>query len=251
MSFKPCVVIPFYNHKNTIEKTVADLLALNLFCIIIDDGSDQQTQDILKTLVDSQPSCCSHRLETNQGKGAAVIKGLAVANEMGFTHALQVDADGQHNLNDIPAFFSKAKSNTDALICGQPVFDGSIPKVRKFSRGITHFWVGVETLTFHPIDSMCGFRVYPVASINVIINHYNVGKRMDFDTDILVKSIWSGVPIKLLSTNVIYPEDGVSHFHYWQDNLLMIKMHIKLVFGMIFRLPRYIFNQFNFSSKHV
>ncbi len=251
MPFNICVVIPFYNHKDTIEKTLADLIALNLFCIIIDDGSDQETQRVLKLLVDNQTQCCSHRLATNQGKGCAVMKGLAVAKDMGFTHAIQVDADGQHNLHDIPTFVSSAKNTPEALICGQPVFDDSIPKVRKFSRGITHFWVGVETLTLHPVDSMCGFRIYPLVSINPLINHSYIGNRMDFDTDILVKSIWSGIPIKLLPTNVIYPEDGISHFHYWQDNLLMIKMHIKLVFGMIFRLPGYIFNQFKFTDKHV
>jgi len=251
MSLNICIVIPFYNHKNTIKKTVTDLIALNLFCIIVDDGSDHETQHVLKSLVDSQTQCCSHRFANNRGKGSAVMKGLNIAKDMGFTHALQVDADGQHNLQDIPAFINSAKNTPEAIICGQPVFDDSIPKIRKFSRGITHFWVGVETLTLHPIDSMCGFRLYPLTSINTIINHCQIGQRMDFDTDMLVRSIWSAIPVKLLPTNVIYPEDGVSHFHYWQDNLLMIRMHIKLVFGMLFRLPYYIINQFNFTDKHV
>jgi len=251
MSFNLCVIIPFYNHKNTIEKTLGDLLALNLYCIVIDDGSDQKTQIVLESLMNNRNNCCSYRLETNQGKGGAVMKGFEIANEMGFSHALQVDADGQHNLQEIPAFIHAAKKHPEALICGQPIFDNSIPKHRKFSRGITHFWVGVETLTFHPIDSMCGFRVYPLRSIIAIIKQNNLGRRMNFDIEIIVRSIWSAIPIKTLPTKVIYPEDGVSHFHYWQDNLLMIKMHIKLVFGMLFRLPRFVFNQFNFKKKHV
>jgi len=251
MSFNPCVVIPFYNHKNTIEKTVTELLALNLFCIIIDDASDQNTQQVLKNLLEAQTNCCSHRLPINQGKGGAVMKGLALANEMGFSHALQVDADGQHNLQDIPAFINAAKKSPDALICGQPRFDDSMPRHRKFARGITHFWVGVETLTFNPIDTMCGFRVYPLHSTNAIIDQYNVGKRMDFDIEILVRIIWSAIPVIPLPTKVKYPEDGISHFHYWQDNVLITKMHIKLVFGMLYRLPSFIFNQFSFNKNHV
>lgn len=251
MSFNICVVIPFYNHKNTIEKTVAELLTYDLFCIIIDDGSDQETQNILKSLVDAQSNCCSHRLEVNQGKGGAVMKGLAVASDMGFSHALQVDADGQHNLQDIPVFINAAKNTPDALICGQPRFDDSMPKHRKFARSITHFWVGVETLTFNPVDTMCGFRIYPLDSTNAIIKQCHVGERMDFDIEILVRIIWSAIPVETLPTKVKYPEDGVSHFHYWQDNVLITKMHIKLVFGMLSRLPGFIFNCFSFNKKHV
>lgn len=250
MTVKICAIIPFYNHKDTIEKTVNDLLALNLPCIVIDDGCDTQTQRVLQTVVHKNKNCFSQRLEINRGKGGAVIKGLSVANQMGFTHALQVDADGQHNLQDIPAFINAAKKKPQALICGQPVFDDSMPALRKFARSITHFWVAVQTLSLHPIDTMCGFRIYPIAATQQIIKHCNIGKRMDFDIEILVRIVWSKIPLITLPTKVNYPENGVSHFHYWQDNVLITKMHIRLVFGMIFNLPKIIANKKLAEKNH-
>lgn len=241
MNFNPCLIIPIFNHKETIAETISSLRQYNLPCFVIDDGSDFSTQQILSELSTSNPEVRVERLAVNQGKGAAVMNGMSLAHAEGFSHALQIDADGQHNIEDIPRFLCLAEKQPDALICGQPLYDESIPKVRLMSRYISHFWVGVETLTVNPVDSMCGFRVYPLGAILDILKRVRVGCRMDFDTEILVRSIWQKIPIVKVSTRVIYPASGISHFDYLRDNVLITKMHTRLVFAMLVHLPSRIY----------
>ncbi len=177
------------------------------------------------------------RHERNSGKGAAVVSGLRAVHRAGFTHALQVDADGQHTIEDASAFVAAARTAPDALICGRPVFDASIPKVRYYGRYLTHVLVWLHTLSFDIIDSMCGFRVYPLSPTLELLDRRSVGARMDFDTEILVRLHWQGVPMQWMATRVSYPADGVSHYRFLRDNLLMTRLHARLLTGMLLRLP--------------
>jgi hypothetical protein len=177
------------------------------------------------------------RRAVNGGKGAAVMSGMDAAFADGLTHALQVDADGQHSLADIPGFLDASRADPEALICGVPAYDASVPKGRLYGRYATHVWVWIETLSFAIRDSMCGFRVYPLAPAHRLINEARLGTRMDFDIEVLVRLFWRGVRIINRPTRVIYPEGGISHFRLWRDNLRISWMHTRLVFGMLVRLP--------------
>lgn len=233
-----CFLIPIYNHPETIYKTVTDLMQFHLPVVIVDDGSDHQTKAVLATVVQNYPAVILLTLPENSGKGGAVVAGMLHAYQLGFSHALQVDADGQHNLTDIPALLAKSAQHPDALISGQPVYDDSIPTSRKIGRYITHFWVWVETLSFTVKDTMCGFRVYPLHPCVHLIQTTGLGKRMDFDIEIMVRLFWSGVDILFIPTKVIYPQGGRSHFHALKDNWLISKMHTRLFFGMLKRFPQ-------------
>jgi glycosyltransferase involved in cell wall biosynthesis len=178
------------------------------------------------------------RLRVNGGKGAAVIAGLRRALELGYTHALQVDADGQHDLRDVPKFLAAARAEPEAVICGRPLFDASIPKVRFLSRYITHVLVWLQTLSFSAVrDSMCGFRLYPIRTVLAVVDGEGVGTRMDFDVELLVKLVWRGRTLRWLDTHVSYPADGISHFRMGRDNLRLAGMHVRLVLGMLWRAP--------------
>jgi len=177
------------------------------------------------------------RLSTNQGKGEAVMAGLREAARRGFSHALQIDADGQHDPADIPGFLAEAQAHRDAVICGCPVFDASVPKVRLYGRYATHIWVWINTLSFDIRDSMCGYRVYPLAPTLALMDSTKLGRHMDFDGDILVRLYWRGVEVRNRQTRVTYPLDGISHFNIWRDNLRISRMHATLFFGMLARLP--------------
>lgn len=238
MSFRACVVIPIYNHKDTIAATVATIVALDLPCFVVDDGSDEATQRLLAQLSGQYAAVMVTRLPRNSGKGVAVIAGLRQALAAGFTHGLQIDADGQHDCGDIPQFLRCAEHNPLAVICGQPVYDASVPRGRLYGRYITHFWVGVETLTLRPLDALCGFRVYPLAATIAVADTSTLGQRMDFDPEVLVRLIWAGVPALGLRTRVTYPAQGLSHFDYLRDNLRISKMHTRLTCGMLLRLPQ-------------
>jgi predicted LPLAT superfamily acyltransferase len=238
MNFKPCAVIPIYNHKDTIVATVSALVQQGLPVFVIDDGSDTATQEVLAPLPQQFTGVTLQRLPRNRGKGGAVMAGMRQAFTAGFTHALQIDADGQHDNSDIPHFLRAAQDNPQALVCGQPLYDASVPRGRLYGRYITHFWVGIETLTVRPLDALCGFRVYPLQATVALTDRIAMGERMDFDPEILVRLLWDGVPAIPLPTRVIYPERGLSHFDYLKDNVRISRMHTRLVCGMLLRLPR-------------
>lgn len=241
MMFKPCIVIPIYNHGETIGQTIGKLMVYSSPIYVVDDGSNVHTKAILQALKVQYPSLNVVHLPFNQGKGAAVMEGFRQAFAAGFTHALQIDADGQHDTADVSKFFAQAKNNPEAVICGRPIYDDSVPKVRLYGRYFTHVWVWIETLSLSIQDSMCGFRLYPLAATCRLMEQTHIPLRMDFDIEIIVKLAWMGLPIENVATKVIYPEDGVSHFHMIKDNWRITKMHTRLFFGMLRRLPYLLF----------
>lgn len=230
-------VIPNYNHTAAIRDTLANLASFGRHCYLIDDGSNDETRFVLQQLTKQYDWVHLIRHPFNRGKGAAVITGLRAAYQDGFTHALQIDADGQHDLTDIPSFTETASTFPHAVISGQPQYDDSIPKGRLYGRYITHFWVWVETLSVDIKDAMCGFRVYPLHATERLFSQQALGERMDFDIEVLVKLYWQGTDIKHIPTRVIYPEEGSSHFQGVKDNLRISALHTRLFFGMLKRLP--------------
>lgn len=237
--FKPCIVIPVYNHEHAIGAVLEGLLRHGVPCILVDDGSAPSCAATLDRLARAAPAQVTLlRHARNQGKGAAVITGLLHAAGRGYSHVLQIDADGQHRAADAPAFLALAERHPLAVIAGCPVYDESVPKARLYGRYATHVWVWINTLSPRIKDSMCGFRVYPLAATVALARRAPIGLRMNFDTDILVRLYWDGLDVINLPTRVGYPSDGVSHFRLWRDNLLITRMHTVLFFGMLRRAPR-------------
>lgn len=233
-----CIVIPVFNHGSTLANVLAQLEPFGLPVILVDDGSGTDTAHTLRQLTNDHPERITlYTRVKNGGKGAAVMDGLRQARQLGFSHALQIDADGQHRSADLPRFLDAAQAHPKALITGTPQYDASVPKGRLYGRYLTHVWVWINTLSLDIRDSMCGFRVYPLASTLAIIDRVALGNRMEFDCEILVRLHWQGIPIINLPTAVQYPENGLSHFRMLKDNLLISKMHARLFFGMLMRLP--------------
>ncbi|HEF0063056.1 TPA: glycosyltransferase [Citrobacter pasteurii] len=247
LTFSPCVLIPCYNHGAMMSGVLDRLQPFNLPCIVVDDGSDKATQDQLARLAAEYSNLTLIRLPVNAGKGAAVISGIQAAADAGFSHAVQVDADGQHAIEDIPRLLALAKEHPAALISGQPIYDDSVPRSRLYGRWVTHIWVWIETLSMQLKDSMCGFRVYPVTPTLQLAQRVTLGKRMDFDTEVMVRLYWQGNPSYFIPTRVIYPQDGLSHFDALKDNLRISLMHTRLFFGMLPRIPALLFRR---SSTH-
>jgi glycosyltransferase involved in cell wall biosynthesis len=237
--FDAVVVVPVYNHGLSAPRVVARARAFGLRCIVVDDGSDATCAAQLDALA-ADPGVTLLRLPHNQGKGAAVVAGLRAAAARGCSHALQIDADGQHDARRIGEFVDAARTQPDAVICGVPRYDTSVPLGRLVGRYATHVWVWINTLSLAIRDSMCGFRVYPLAATMAVVESEPIGQRMDFDTEILVRLHWRDVRVVNHPTPVTYPTDGVSHFRLWRDNWLISRMHTRLFFGMLRRAPRLI-----------
>jgi len=235
---KFCFVIPNYNHVRSFDSLIRAVKQFDYPIYIINDASDPNAKLLFEQLVeeDSQLHLINH--EQNKGKGGAVKTGLRAAYSHGYTHAIQIDADGQHQIDDIGRFIELSRQFPSKVISGKPVYDESIPMHRYLARYITHFWVCVETLSMSLKDTMCGFRVYPLSETIQLINNTQTGNRMDFDIEILVRLYWAGVKTHFIETSIIYPEDGLSHFRSLEDNLLISWLHTRLFFGMLIRIPR-------------
>ncbi|HYE47254.1 MAG TPA: glycosyltransferase family 2 protein [Caulobacter sp.] len=236
MSFRPCAVIPAYNHYLRLGPVIEGLRSLDLPVFVIDDGNVEPARSGLAAFHDPGRGVTVIRVEVNSGKGAAVMHGLRLAAEAGFTHALQIDADGQHEPAQAARFLELARANPTAVVTGAAVYDETVPAARKFGRYITHFWVWVETASFDIADSMCGFRLYPLGPTVKMLDAERIGPRMQFDTEILVHLHWRRAPVMNVPVKVIYPPDNTSNFAMLEDNVRISLMHLGLVLQAPVRL---------------
>ena len=238
---KICLVIPHFDHLDQFQKILPKLVNEGFPLVVVDDASPEHSFEGLTSLLkEFAPDSILVRHDQNQGKGGAVMTGLAKAQESGFSHALQIDADGQHDIDGIKKLVAQAEIYPDSLVCGRPVFDTSISGLRFYARYITLYLVWLETLSKEIQDALCGLRLYPLQETIILIKAGGIGTRMAFDPELLVRAVWADIPLKYVPVKVIYPEDGKSHFHYLRDNLGIAWMHTRLIAGMLIRIPKLI-----------
>lgn len=235
---KVCIVVPHYDHLEQFRRFLPRLAAAGLPLVVVDDASPPGVADALAALLGSfDVNATLVRHAENLGKGGAVATGMRVALDAGFSHALQIDADGQHDSACIGAFLEAARGQPDTIVCGEPVFDESQSVLRHYARYITLVFTWIETLGTEIRDAMCGFRLYPLTPVVGILDRAPIGHRMAFDPELLVRSVWAGLHLEYIPIRVVYPDDGRSHFHYLRDNIGISWMHTRLLVGMLPRLP--------------
>ncbi len=234
------VLIPSYNPGPQVYETVRAARARWTPVWVVVDGSDDGTRQGLEQMARDDAGLRVLALESNRGKGAAVLHALGHAAAAGFTHALTMDADGQHPAASIPEFMAASQRAPEAMVLGVPQFDASAPALRVKGRRISNWWANLETLWCGIQDSLFGFRVYPVRALLEVMQRSRWMRRFDFDPEAAVRLAWRGVPPLNLPAPVRYlrPEEGgVSHFRYWRDNALLSWMHFRLMLGFLARLP--------------
>lgn len=234
------VLIPSYNPGAKIYEVVAEARRRWPAVWVVADGSTDGTAEGLRTMAESDPGLRALALPRNRGKGAAVSYGLDEAARAGYTHALTMDADGQHPAESIPEFMAASGDAPGAMILGVPVFGADAPALRVQGRKVSNAWANLETLGAGIGDSLFGFRVYPIAPLRRIMARHKWMRRFDFDPEAAVRLCWAGVPPINLPAPVKYlrPEEGgVSHFRYWRDNVLLTWMHARLFLEFLARLP--------------
>jgi glycosyltransferase involved in cell wall biosynthesis len=234
------VLIPSYNPGPGACDTVRQARAQWTPVWVVVDGSTDGTDRLLQDMARDDPGLHVIVQPRNQGKGAAVLEGLVQAARAGFTHALTMDADGQHPANLIPTFMAASQRDTGAMVLGKPVFGPEAPALRVNGRKVSNGWANLETLWMGVGDSLYGFRVYPIAPLVRVMQGNRFMRRFDFDPEAVVRLCWAGVrpinidaPVRYLSAE----EGGVSHFKYLRDNTLLTWMHTRLFIGFVLRLP--------------
>ena len=234
------LLIPSYNTGARVYQTVREARAQWAPVWVVVDGSDDGTAEGLVELAAQDTMLRVFVLPKNCGKGAAVLHGLEAAAAAGFSHALTMDADGQHPAYLIPEFMAASVRRPDAMVLGRPVFDASAPLLRVRGRKLSNLWTHVETLGAGIGDSLYGFRIYPIAPLIDVMQRQPWMRRFDFDPEAVVRLVWRGVPPLNIAAPVKYlsaAEGGVSHFHYGRDNVLLTWMHARLLLGFVLRLP--------------
>lgn len=248
---RTCVIVPVYNHPHAIGNVLEELKPFGLTCFLINDASSMACTNVLRVIAKQESDwiVLFERVE-NGGKGAAVIDGFKLAIERGYTHAIQVDSDGQHKIEDISRFLIASAKSPNQMILGKPIFDHTVPKKRLYGRQFTNLWIWINTFSFSIADGMCGFRCYPLAEVEQLLKTVELGKRMDFDIDIVVRLYWQGIDATNLETAVQYPLDGISHFKMLQDNLLISRKHAQLFFAMLLRFPQLLMRTLMLKRAH-
>jgi glycosyltransferase involved in cell wall biosynthesis len=226
------VLLPTYNTGPCLREVVAETLRHWPYVIVVVDGSTDGSEATLDNLVHREPGLTVLVLPDNSGKGAAVLAGAQTARARGFTHALVMDADGQHPAASIGEFMTLSQRQPDALVLGRPIFPANIPAERLHGRKLSVALVRLEVLGASIADPLFGFRVYPLAPLLAVLGPRRSGRRYDFDTEAAVRLCWAGVPSLNVAAPVRYfsrAEGGVSHFHYLRDNVTLVWLHTRLI----------------------
>lgn len=243
MNNKPFVLLPTYNSGSRLSRTLREARAeCDHVWVAVDastDGSDAEAEAL------GLEGVRFVYLAKNSGKGAAVLAALRAASAEGFTHALVMDADGQHPANMIRPFFEISKNTPSAFVCGVPIFGKDAPLERILGRLAGNFLATLETLGVGAEDSLFGFRLYPVEPVLKVLETTKWGRRFDFDTVLSVRLSWAGLPCINVAVPVSYPprsQGGVSHFRYLRDNLLLAGAHTRLLIEWPVQILRHIRN---------
>jgi len=214
-----CVLIPCYNHSATVA-AVAQAALARAPVIVVDDGSTEPLPELL--------GCEVVRLHPNGGKAEALRAGFKRAAELGYTHAITMDADGQHFAEDLPAFLGAAAKRPAAYLVGVRNFrEAGCPTHRRRSNAISTFWYRVET-GVRLRDTQCGFRCYPLELVQELKIRSN---RYAYELEFMVRAAWVGTPIVPVSVKCTYEpgKTGTSHFRTVRDFVHITNRNIILV----------------------
>lgn len=231
------VLLPTYDTGPRLHAVVEEVLRHWPHVLVVVDGSTDGSELSLLELARVDPALTVLVLPRNAGKGAAVPVGAQAAVERGFTHALVMDADGQHPAGSIAEFMAASQRHPEAMVLGRPIFPPNTPVERLHGRKLSIGLVHLELLGAGVADDLFGFRVYPLAPLLAVLGPRRGGRRYDFDTEAAVRLAWAGVPPRNLAAPVRYfshADGGVSHFHYLRDNLTLAGMHIRLLLELLF-----------------
>jgi glycosyltransferase involved in cell wall biosynthesis len=234
---KAAILIPCYEHGSPLHDVLASLVPYALPCLVVDDGSGPATLEALTRAEAEFPFVRVLRLERNGGKGVALAAGYRWAAAEGFSHALCMDADGQHDPAAVPAFLDAMQKEPDAIVLGLPVFDESAPRARIYARQISRAAVWLATLSLEIHDPLCGMRGVPLALALRVLAASALGPRMEFDPEFAVKCVWEGAPVVNVPVRVLYPAGGLSHFDVGRDFPAMGATYVRLWLGMLSRAP--------------
>ncbi len=241
---KCCVIVPTYNNASTLKKVLDGILKYTNNLIVVNDGSTDKTQDILKDY--SEITIITN--DANQGKGFALRRSFHEAWNAGYKYAITIDSDGQHNTDDLPKFISALKVNPETLIIGARNMDqDSVPGKSSFGHKFSNFWYWIETGIKLP-DTQTGYRLYPLSKLSKM---RFFTRKFEFEIEILVRAAWKGIPATSVPVSVYYApaNERISHFRPFRDfTRVSILNSILVLLAFLYFRPMLYFKSFNLET---
>jgi len=241
---KVCVIIPSYNNAATVRKVAEDALHYCRHVIVVNDGSTDETEELLSTLKQIEVITFSE----NRGKGIALRQGLRKAIDMGFQYAITIDSDGQHFASDIPGFIETIEKHPGSVIVGaRNIQADGMPSKNTFANKFSNFWFKLETGISLP-DTQSGFRLYPLEPIE---NMKFFSSKYEFEVELLVRLAWKDIPVITIPVKVYYPpeEERVSHFRPLHDfSRISILNTVLVLITLLWIWPRDLYRYFTINK---
>jgi len=238
-----CVIIPTYNNAHTLAQVIDYVLEYLPTVIVVNDGSTDDTRKIIK---EYEGKIEVINYEKNRGKGFALARGFDRAEELGYTHAITIDSDGQHFAGDIPKFVKAACENSNGLIVGsRNLAQDNMPRKNTFANKFSNFWFTVQTGR-RLSDTQTGYRLYPLKKMKRL---RPISSRYEAELEILVRCAWRNIAITSIPINVFYAPDGerVTHFRPGIDFIRISILNTIFVFlAVIYGYPAMFFRRLDF-----
>jgi glycosyltransferase involved in cell wall biosynthesis len=215
-------LIPALNARETIGAVVAGTKRHVEYVLVVDDGSEDGTNAEA-----ARAGAVVIRHLNNRGKGEALKTGFRFLVAHGFDAVLTLDADGQHNTDDIPGLISRFKEGTAGIIIGTRMADrAKIPRYRLIPNLVGNFFLS-RASGQSIADSQCGMRIY---TARVLRNIEIASSRFDAEAEILIKAGRRGFSFAFVPIATIYPKGGKTHFIPVRDTYLICLVYLKSLF---------------------
>ena len=214
------VVIPAFNEAATLREVVMRTLPYASRVIVVDDGSSDATSAVLHGL-----PVTVLRNAVNRGKAASLRRGMLCALDEGASAVVTLDADGQHEPEDIPRLVAMHLTRPQAIVVGARLHDSArIPRARYLANRFANFWIAWAA--GYPIsDSQSGFRLYPATALRAVDIASDTSAGFVFESAVLINASRKGIGSVAVGIPAIYREGArASHFRPVTDILLITRM---------------------------
>lgn len=203
------VIIPALNEASTIVEVATGALDVCDRVIVIDDGSNDGSTDLVGPL-----PVRLIRHERNKGKAAALMTGFAAALADGAQAVVTLDGDLQHRPSDIPRFIARAAAAPETMIVGRRVAkNGRRPKLRVLANKCADYWISRAGRSVIA-DTQCGFRLYPRTIIETVSARHDRSHGFVFESEFLINALRAGYGVEFVDIDAIYGTNPYRSSHY-------------------------------------